>query len=95
MPSDSTDNPIHKGETIYLLNSTGEGYADIWFQGRKYSEDVSTDGIDLTSMLKDLHVEWWSQLKTKTGIVGWTRAERAFENQDACGSQPEDAPRKN
>lgn len=95
MPTDSTENPIRKGEAIYLLTSTGEGYADVWFRGRKYSEDVSTDGIDLVAMLPDLHVEWWAQLRKTSGIVGWGRAENSFENQDACGSQPVDAPRKN
>ena len=80
----STSGPlrVEPGQTLYLLTYQGEGFTKAWFGGRIY------DGLDGSNffnaacetepgrcagrVVEQPLREWWVQLRTAAGRVGWT-----------------------
>jgi hypothetical protein len=89
-----TQRPVdrRKGDTLEVLQYTGEGFGTIWLDGRVI------EGADLSRIYNgacgdecDGRVErpgrrvWWIQVENAEGIVGWTDEADAFGNKDALG----------
>ena len=89
-----TQTPVarRKGETLEVLQYTGEGFGTIWFDGHVI------EGADLSRIRNaacdgecDGRVErpgrrvWWVQVENAEGVVGWTDETDAFGNKDALG----------
>ena len=69
---------VRKGDPIFVLHFEGEMTWKIWVRGKL------TDA-ELLGLQRVPKTEWWAKVRTLRGVVGWVRAERNFENQDACG----------
>lgn len=78
-PNNYPDARVKVGDTIYLLHYVGEGYWKVWHEGRLIEID------NLPSKGPKPKSTWWVELKTSSGIIGWTVEHRSFDNQDACG----------
>jgi len=72
------------GAEVPLLAPLGEGCYKAWVRGK--GVDACSD--DIAEPLRAPKTEWWVQLKTSKGQVGWVRwpdGEEYFSNVDACG----------
>jgi hypothetical protein len=70
---------VKAGDTIYVLHYMGEGYWRVWHDGKLGEiQDFPGNGAKPKTT-------WWVQLKTPSGVVGWTVERRNFDNQDRCG----------
>ena len=78
-PFDVPKDGIRKGDRVFVLHYSGEGFWKVWVRGETVDEP-----FQLAEAQRPL-TEWWAQVRTSSGIVGWVRAENAFANQDACG----------
>ena len=78
-PHDYPNAGVKAGDTIYLLHYVGEGFWKVWHNGKLVEID------DLPQKGQKPKITWWVQLKTATGIIGWSIERHNFENQDACG----------
>jgi hypothetical protein len=76
---DHPDAGVKRGEVIYILHYTGEGYWKVWHNGRLVEIDNFSDKGPYPQRT------WWVKVKTTSGIVGWTISHGNFSNQDACG----------
>jgi hypothetical protein len=89
-----TQRPVarRKGDTLEVLQYTGEGFGTIWFDGRAI-EDADLSRIDNAACGDecDGRVErpgrraWWVHIENAEGLVGWTDEADAFGNKDALG----------
>jgi hypothetical protein len=86
---------IRPGQTLYLLTYQGEGFTKAWFNGRLY-RDVDTveflNGVCdrdpnrcAGTLIEKSQTEWWIQIRTQSGKVGWTNEPRQFDGKDAFG----------
>ena len=67
-PSEVT---IKKGAIVYPLHYEGEGYSAFWYKGQIYSgELVDAKKVNIEQMNQ---YDWWAQIKTKNGEIGWTK----------------------
>jgi len=75
---------IGAGEMLYTLHYEGEGYELFWYKGRTYRDQIAMpeEGFKIESHPK---YDWWVQVKTQDGLVGWSKEPDAFTNMDACG----------
>jgi hypothetical protein len=78
-PHDYPDAGVKTGDKIYLLHYVGEGFWRVWHEGKL----IEIDGLPERGPKPKS--TWWVELKTSTGIIGWTIERHSFENQDACG----------
>jgi hypothetical protein len=76
---DDPDAGVKRGEVIYILHYTGEGYWKVWHNGRLVEIDNFSDKGPYPQ-----HT-WCVKVKTTSGVVGWTISHGNFSNQDACG----------
>lgn len=89
---------IRPGQTLFLLTYQGEGFTKAWFNRRLYTDvDVSAvtwaDGYcgwgDKEKCsgreVEKSRTEWWVQVRSVSGQVGWTLETRKFDNKDAFG----------
>ena len=90
---ESDTGPVHvqPGETLFILAYHGEGEATAWFKGRKYDrldgaeffnalcETASCNG----SILEWPQRIWWVQLRSASGVIGWTRETEKFDRTGA------------
>jgi hypothetical protein len=74
-----------KGDKVYILCATSEGYFHIWYKGKNMLEQLSDflgepyvfrpKNEKPKGTLKNRPVtEWWVFIKTKTGKQGWINA---------------------
>jgi hypothetical protein len=81
-----------KGDLIYALHYSGEGYELLWFKGTVFNEQVAPDKIPPSSGFQTDELEWlelptttwWVQLKDSAGRVGWTDSPEFFDGSDGC-----------
>ena len=79
------ENKIHvkRGELLYLLTYTGEGYYQMWFKGKIFNDSFyDNTALKLVSEPKSV---WWVKIRNARGQIGWTKLSGNFDNQDACG----------
>jgi len=92
--------PRRRGETLDVLLYTGEGFGTIWFDGRVIEgadlSRVFNGACDTHSDACEAHVErrgrteWWVQVESADGVLGWTNETDAFGNKDALGGSWEE-----
>jgi hypothetical protein len=95
MDLESGAGPVHvqPGETLYILDYHGEGEATAWFKGRKYDRLDGAEFFDARcekalsacngSILEWPQRVWWVQLRSASGVIGWTRETEKFDRRAA------------
>jgi hypothetical protein len=65
---------LHRGDLIYVLMYLGEGFVRAVFHGKlaEFSPDAPVDRIATRKLREDYEFVHWVQMKTGTGIIGWT-----------------------
>jgi len=94
---DTHEGPVNvvPGDVVYLLTYLGEGNYKMWFKGRLYP---FVDGVTFLNgacdrfpdrcngrIVEQSQTEWWIQIRTASGQVGWTMESDKFDGQDALG----------
>lgn len=88
-----------EGSIVFLLDYSGEGWGEAWVDGKVVGAEVSSVGKDCTFPDKSCWGEfvdpadshwvgrtlWWVKVKTRSGLVGWTKMTQNFGNKDSCG----------
>jgi len=84
---------IHHGDIIFRYMYRGEGYADLWANGKSMKETdcsfISEREIGgclkecSAKVIEDGDKEWWVKVQTKSGQVGWAKADANFDGMDA------------
>jgi hypothetical protein len=74
---------VKRGELLYLLTYTGEGYYEIWFKGKIFN-DSFYDNTALKQISEPKAV-WWVKIRNSKGQVGWTKLPDNFDDKDSCG----------
>src|SRR5579864_705729 len=89
---------LKPGDIVFGYMNHGEGYFSAWFNGYWVDE---FDGSGISSpnggcnrnctakQVKEGHVEWWVQIKTKDGTIGWTKDTDKFDGKDLLGELKE------
>jgi hypothetical protein len=82
---------VPKGQEVWILDSLGEGYVNIWWRGQILSfgnldTDNTEDLAEVSHLLEEAGrgAEWWVQVKTPSGMIGRTKDNDAFGNMDSC-----------
>ena len=81
---------LKPGDSIYGYVYKGEGVFSAWFNGY-WVEDFDGSGVAgagcnrncNAKLVKQGHVEWWVQIRTKDGTIGWTKDTDSFDGKDA------------
>ncbi len=94
---DSSSGRIHidRGQMLYLLTYQGEGFTKAWFDGSLY-KDVDTasfhNGVcDVDpnqcsgKIVQPWQYEWWVQIRSRSGRVGWTNQPGKFDGKGSLG----------
>ena len=87
---------LKPGDTVLRYMYLGEGYANIWANG-KYMKETDCTFITEKSgggCLRDCPAvvqvegqkEWWVKVKQSSGRIGWVKAEANFDGMDALAS---------
>ena len=87
------DYGLKPGDKIFGYMYKGEGVFSAWFNGY-WVEDFDGSGVAdagcshkcNAKLLKEGRVEWWVELKTKNGTIGWTKDTDKFDGKDAVGN---------
>jgi len=83
---------LKPGDTVYGYMYKGEGFFSGWFNGY-WVEDFDGNGVANAGcsrkcnakLVKEGRVEWWVEIKTNGGTVGWTKDTLKFDGKDALG----------
>jgi hypothetical protein len=83
---------LKPGDMVYGYMYKGEGFFSAWFNGY-WVEDFDGSGVSEAGcnrncnakLLKEGRMEWWVEIKTKDGTIGWTKETDKFEGKDALG----------
>lgn len=88
---------VRPGETLFLIHPDPEGFATVWFRGETYTQvnavqfwnAICEDRPERCSgkIVERPESEWWVQVRSKSGVVGWTREAQKFNGKDAFGAQ--------
>jgi hypothetical protein len=95
LPADGGTLALMPGQTLFLLTYLGEGHSKAWFNQRLYKwvdASVALNGACqfIPERCKGWTVErpqseWWVQIRTASGRVGWTLDTGKFDNKDRFG----------
>jgi hypothetical protein len=96
---------LKPGDTIFAYMPLGEGFFNAWFKGYWVEEFDGSDfqgpeetkcrGNCTGKFLKPGRTQWWVQVKTKDGTIGWTRDGDKFEGTDSLASSDGAGPFRN
>ena len=83
---------LNPGDTVFGYMYKGEGVFSAWFKGY-WVEDFDGSGVAdegcnrkcNAKLIKPGRFEWWVQIKTKDGTLGWTKDTDKFNGKDALG----------
>jgi hypothetical protein len=88
---------IKPGETLYLLTNQGEGFSKGWFKGSMLTDIDTTEfhnGVCEVQPSKckgrivgNGQTEWWVQIRSRRGVIGWTVDSDKFDGQDRYGAR--------
>lgn len=88
---------LRPGDVVLRYMFLGEGYANIWANGRYVKAADLTFVTEKTesgclrdcqaAVEQDGEKEWWVEVKTSSGKVGWTKADYNFDGVDALASE--------
>lgn len=90
---------LKPGDRVFGYMNRGEGVFNAWFNGY-WVEDFDGNGVQDPSgsgcrrncqavVRKQGRAEWWVKVKTKEGVVGWTKDSSSFDGTDAlAGAEP-------
>jgi hypothetical protein len=88
---------LKAGDVVLRYMYLGEGYANIWANGRYIKSADLTFVTEKSGFgcLRDCQAaveengekEWWVEVKTSSGEVGWTKADYNFDGVDALASE--------
>jgi hypothetical protein len=90
--------PAGPGSVVFLLDYHGEGYGGVWANGKVTGTEASSVNTQCTFPQQSCWGEflrpedekwreravWWVQIKTKSGVKGWTKETRHFIGLDRC-----------
>jgi len=89
---------LQPGDILLRYMYRGEGFADIWVKGQwKKEYDCSfiteKNGSGCLSdcpakVISEGRKDWWVQLKTAQGAIGWAKADGQFDCMDSLGGDP-------
>lgn len=88
-----------QGEILYLLDYTGEGFGNVWRQGKVENRSVTGArrmcsfpeaecwGEFLTPVPSEKlsFGVWWVKIQTVDGMIAWVQGADGFSGADACG----------
>jgi hypothetical protein len=87
---------LKRGDTIFRYMYRGEGFADLWANGKWIKEaDCSfiTEKEDggcskncSAKVIENGDKEWWVQVRTNSGQIGWAKADDNFNGMDSLGA---------
>lgn len=84
------------GKLVYTLDNLGEGFANVWYEGKTYQgeawflvepcTDRTSDGCWAETVTAPKQ-RWWAKVKTATGQEGWIDMDNAapIGGVDGCG----------
>jgi hypothetical protein len=87
---------VSPGDTLYLLAYTGEGFTNAWLKGRIYRRvDGAASFFDVGCadepgrcsgrVVEPPLTEWWVQLRSGDGRLGWTDQPDKFDGKKRLG----------
>jgi len=86
---------LQAGDIILRYMYRGEGLADIWTKGqwrREYDCTFITEKENAgclrdcaAKVISEGRKDWWVQVKTSEGLIGWAKAEDQFDCMDSLG----------
>jgi len=97
MDRDVPEQSLKRGDTLLTYTYGGEGYSEVWFNGKYYSDfDISftrwpdgsgCGGDHCAATYADLGEKvWWAQVKLKSGETGWVNmGDAEFDGVDSLG----------
>lgn len=90
---------LQPGDIILRFMYRREVFADIWVKGQREKEHDCTfitekDGQGclrdcVAKVVTEGKKDWWVQLKTAKGAIGWTKSDGQFNCMDSLGGDPE------
>jgi len=88
------DRPFPKGSIVFVLDNLGEGYANVYTNGKIVQADASyakycfrpSEACWGETILPSVpEAIWWIKIRLSNGVVGWSSQSNHFGNNDACG----------
>ena len=86
---------IEPGQTLYLLTYQGEGFTKAWFNGALYRDVDASDFLNAVCdfqpdrctgrVVERWQSEWWVNVRTRSGRLGWTNEPEKFDGKSAIG----------
>ena len=86
---------IEPGQTLYLLTYQGEGFTKAWFNGALYRDVDASDFLNavcdfqpdrcMGRVVERWQSEWWVNVRTRSGRLGWTNEPEKFDGKSAIG----------
>jgi hypothetical protein len=91
------------GDRVSGYENLGEGFLNAWFKGQ-WVEEFDGSGIEApdgsgcvrqctAKLIKPGRFEWWVKIRTRRGLVGWTKDTDKFSGKDALGPGSADGGR--
>src|SRR5207248_2311291 len=83
---------LKPGDIVFGYMDLGEGFLNAWFNGY-WVEDFDGSGIEgmgcnrncNATLVKTERAEWWVKVRTKDGVIGWTKDTDKFSGKDSLG----------
>lgn len=83
---------VRAGDILHTLHPRGEGVDVFWFKGRLHEHELYASAADPAhppnrewQVLSIPRTEWWVQIKSARGRMGWSNEPQKFLGKDACG----------
>jgi hypothetical protein len=93
----STQRGFVRGETIYALDSEGEGFVQIWHNGKLEGGFDTTDRTlvrwDAWQASTHPRARWWIEIEVRPGVKGWVdpdvlACKNSLDPEPECAARP-------